>query len=1011
MNGASDLQQKKSIFRTKKGVRIAVFSLVFFLLLFGGSLFFLIKFVFPSHLPEKNPATEENKLPAPLQTQEEMRGVYIASVLNLNFPSKPGLGEEALKAEIDGILEECASVGLNTVYFQVRPTGDALYKSNIFPTSRYLVETEGDPLSFDVFDYFIKGAKNKGIDTVAWVNPYRITNFVSENQTQALASLSENNPAKLHPEWTVFYAGKLYYDPALPEVRDLIASGVEEICRNYDVLGVLFDDYFYPYPVEGEVFHDNASFQKYANGSSKENWRRENVNALVKKCYEVVKSVREELTFGVSPFGIWKNSSTDPKGSDTGGLEAYSSVFCDALAWIQGGYVDYISPQIYWERGDPAADFLTLSRWWSAQVDGTGVKLYISHAAYKAELFALGGEEIVQQIRIARTLMASHGNIQYGFADIKQNTAQIKSLLTRLYADPYREELPETFPDGICFTRPENEAQTTAASHFVLASSDPRYPVYSSSGKIGRTKHGFFSVLMELSVGKNTLELRHKGKTYTLTVIRTDPEKEETPFSIREITPGKEEEVFVLSGTALPVSVLAPKDASVSVFLGDQQFSLTADSENASEETMVLYQGEIPFSAVFAGEEPVFVGTLEYQVRQGEKKIKTSGASCSVLPSSCFVVAEVQEDHTPLKRSPTSSFYEDYTLAAKGMRDRVTACYDGYYRLSCGAFVPKESVSVNTEERKELSVVRNFQWELQDETISLLIDSPSFAPVFIEVKEGQVIVTLHGTALMRSFLPEHQSASLLFSKTSCTYSIPDRATRLCFTLHSEEHLFGYGYSYEEGAVRIWFLLPQALEKGEKPLSGKRIALDAGHGGEDLGALGFLSQMHEKDLNLMIALTLERALERLGAEVEMTRREDETVSLTDRMDFLQENEFDFSISIHHNSVHESRDANLAAGTLGLYWQMTGRSLCQAVESAVQEALFLPDRGIRAQKLALCRGHAFPQMLLETSFICSPTEYEMAMSSDYTEKVSFAICEGILSWYEMQEEIIAKKGDVK
>lgn len=397
-------------------------------------LFSVLIFVEPPAEEESAPSVQEKPIHSSL-SEEEIRGVYIASVSNLNFPSKAGLSEKELKAELDSILSSSKEAGFNTVYFQVRPSSDALYQSSLFPTSRYLVPNEGDPISLDPLFYLVEAAKEYQIKIVAWVNPYRITAKKAESKEAALATLSEANPAKIHPEWSVFYDGRLYWNPALTEVQNLVAAGVSEIVENYAVSGILFDDYFYPYPVEGAEFADQTEYENAKTSLSLADWRRENVNQMVKLSYQAVKAQNSELTFGISPFGIWQNSSSDPKGSNTSGLEAYSALYCDALAWIRDGYVDYVAPQIYWEHGFAAAEFATLCRWWEEQTKGTGVGLVISHAAYKAGDFSLGGIEIAKQIRFAQEEIESCGSIQYGFSDIQKNTAGVFDQIQSVYAD------------------------------------------------------------------------------------------------------------------------------------------------------------------------------------------------------------------------------------------------------------------------------------------------------------------------------------------------------------------------------------------------------------------------------------------------------------------------------------------------------------------------------------------------------------------------------------------------
>ena len=422
------LQKKRFVLRTV--IYVCIFVCLFAFLL-GGAL------LFDSSVYKEEPAepfvdpflkeTVENY-------EDEIRGVYIASVYNLNFPSGREKSAEELKSELDHIIKECESTGFNTIYFQVRPSADALYESQVFPTSRFIVKNEGDKLPMDPLAYLVEKAGEKDIDVVAWVNPYRISSAKFEDKKSALADLSDENPAKKNPDWTLFYDGKLYFDPGVPEVRKLVVEGVKELCSSYKIAGVLYDDYFYPYPVENGVLDDTASYEKSNTTLSVEDWRRQNVNLMVEESYKAVKAVSGEMTFGVSPFGIWKNAVNDPEGSQTSGMEAYSALYCDALAWVKGGYIDYVSPQLYWDRENTVASFEVLADWWNSKLIGSSVKLVISHSAYKAGEFSEGGEEIALQIKEARKHTSSAGSIQYGFEDIQKNSSGVKDALFQVFS-------------------------------------------------------------------------------------------------------------------------------------------------------------------------------------------------------------------------------------------------------------------------------------------------------------------------------------------------------------------------------------------------------------------------------------------------------------------------------------------------------------------------------------------------------------------------------------------------
>ncbi len=1014
-----NLEPKQNRFHTfmatKKGKIIFYSSLGVLLIFVMAAVLFLISYFCdkktpPSTTGEQEPYTQEENLTGgertPVDSGDELRGVYIATTLNINFPSKPGLSEGQLKKELNAIVETSRSTGFDTIYFQVRPSGDALYQSRVFPTSRYLVENEGDSISFDPLSYLISRAAEYDMDVVAWVNPYRITNFTSKTKEAALACLAQTNPARIHPDWTVFYGGKLYYNPALPEVQDLIVSGLEELCSGYDVKGILFDDYFYPYPVNGETFDDADAFSKNGDGKSLGDWRRNNVNEMVKKSFDAIKSIDPELNFGISPFGIWKNASSDPMGSDTRGMEAYSSLYCDALAWIRGGYIDYIAPQIYWERGYSAADFATLTRWWSAQVDGTGVGLCISHAAYKVGEFSEGADEIVQQILYARNYMGSFGNIQYGFADIQNNTAGIRDALKELYNDPYEEDVYVSGVQGVQFARPQNGLRTTTSAQFVSASSDPAYPVYSSFGKVGRTKSGFFSILMPLQKGRNTLTLTQNGKSYSLTLTRMDsPGADKLPsFQIQSFTPTRSEQgVLALSGSDIPVTVTAPAGSMVTASLNGNTVKLSPTIRPTGSGILKeVYIGSLSAPVVEQGSDYVSYGTVTFTCTKDGKKAVATGPSVLVIPENLPVIARVERDYSFLKISPYSSFYEDYTPTTVGMTDRVTGFFDGYYRLSFGGYVSRDDVTIEKGKALSDAALVGIRSEKGDKELSFVLSlGEGSPPLSAKINGEKISLTLYRTHLSMDGQPHLPENNRLFQSIQLSSDERSQTVTLSFSLISRDNYYGFRYCYEQGGILLSFRLPQSLSPGDQPLAGKTVLVDAGHGGKDVGALGFLDGINEEDLNFRVVLSLRDALESLGANVILSRSDDTTVSLYERMDLLTQTSPDLAISIHHNSTAESYDANSTKGTLGLFWSPAGRSLIQSVQQSVCHALHSYDLGSEPQELAVCRNHRFPQALLEVSFICSPAEYQRALRQDYATTVANATVDGILDWYRMQE----------
>lgn len=372
--------------------------------------------------------------------KEGMRGVWIATVYNIDYPSKSTLTTEQLKAEADEILNNVAEMGLNTVFFQVRPSADALYQSDIFPWSRYLTATAGTAPTdgFDPLAYWIEGAHKRGLQLHAWINPYRIT---KEGKTE-FDALPETSPAKQHPEWVVEHDGNFYFNPGLPSVRSLVLDGACEILENYDVDGIHLDDYFYP----GTSFNDTATYERYGSKFDKiEDWRRDNVNALIASLDKKLHEIDPKTSFGVSPSGIWDNKSSNPLGSQTNGFSAYSEIYCDSLEWIKQGTVDYICPQIYWSIGYSVADFSVLLDWWQNAVSKSDVALYIGMGAYRMAEASPGTTwhgtaELNRQLALIDESIDVQGEVYYNYSSLMQVTGAF-DLMKEHYAAEEKEEI------------------------------------------------------------------------------------------------------------------------------------------------------------------------------------------------------------------------------------------------------------------------------------------------------------------------------------------------------------------------------------------------------------------------------------------------------------------------------------------------------------------------------------------------------------------------------------------
>ncbi|MCX5197766.1 family 10 glycosylhydrolase [Streptomyces sp. NBC_00249] len=311
----------------------------------------------------------------------EFRGMWIASVENVDWPSESGLSAAEQRAELIALLDAARERRLNAVMLQVRPAADALWPSPKEPWSQWLTGVQGRDPGWDPLGTAVTEAHRRGLELHAWFNPYRVANHTR------LDRLAASHPARRNPGWTVAYGGKLYYNPGLPQVRAFVQEAMLDAVSRYPVDGVHWDDYFYPYPVSGQRFDDDDAFERYGSGfASRADWRRDNIDTLVREMSAAVKRIRPAARFGVSPFAVWRGDDVDPLGSPTrAGVATYDDLYADTRKWVVERWLDYIAPQAYWHIGHPTADYAKIVPWWAKTVKGTGVGLYVGEALYRCD--------------------------------------------------------------------------------------------------------------------------------------------------------------------------------------------------------------------------------------------------------------------------------------------------------------------------------------------------------------------------------------------------------------------------------------------------------------------------------------------------------------------------------------------------------------------------------------------------------------------------------------------------
>ena len=374
-----------------------------------------------------------------LHAEVSFRGAWIATVANIDWPSAEAVGNTGKQqAEMIFLLDSLESIGINAIIFQVRPTADALYYSELEPVSHWLTGSQGswgEQTPWDPLDWTIEEAHKRGMEVHVWLNPYRVN--LAKTDTSVICA---EHIFRRHPEWFWCYAKQWYFDPGLDVTREWICTIVQDIVQNYDIQAIHMDDYFYPYPVGKQELPDSLTFAAHPRGFENiRDWRRTNVNMAIQDISRTIKECKPEVEFGISPFGVWRNASVDSTGSaTTAGITNYDDLYADIRLWIREGWIDYVLPQLYWEIGKKAADYEVLAHWWANEVRGTNCKLYIGMAPYRLEGASAKspwgqGNEIKRQMELNRSIPEITGECFYSTRPLLRNPRHVCDSIRAFY--------------------------------------------------------------------------------------------------------------------------------------------------------------------------------------------------------------------------------------------------------------------------------------------------------------------------------------------------------------------------------------------------------------------------------------------------------------------------------------------------------------------------------------------------------------------------------------------------
>ncbi len=886
-------------------------------------------------------------IPSPVTASElELKGVWVSTVYNLDYPSRSGLTAEQLKQEADDIIENAASMGFNAVFFQARPCADSFFPSDIFPWSAFLSGSQGQAPDggFDPLGYFTEKCHERGLELHCWLNPYRITRKAAESKEEAISSLSPDHPAVKHPELTVFHSdGCLYFDPGIPEGRALILSGIEEVIEKYPVDGIHFDDYFYP----SSDFEDEATYLAYGQGfPSAEDFRRGAVTSFVSSVHDAIQKSGRDISFGISPFGIWANSDQNPEGSDTVGNQSYYSHYADSLTWVKEELIDYIAPQLYWSVGNREGEFGTLLEWWLKATEDTKVKLYIGQAAYRmleADISSpwYGTGELAKQLELMEEGGAD-GTIMFRYSSIMKHRPLYWFIKSAFSPE-------ETSEKAQVFAVATGHAKyTTDESVYIGGTADSSSPLY-INGEEQPITEGFFGKLCPLKKGLNTIWVENGSRSEKLEIYRLS-QRVSNPDALTSPMPQKDS--YLPEKAVDIIGVSAPKGAKVLAFTSAYHTELFDNGSGffVSNAPKDDFEGHVLYSCEKNG-------LVSLKISRGGR-VNASPRSASVTSDRCDIY------YTSDKSDGAAGFL------TKGMTFDVEDWRNGMAYNSLIGYVSCEDISLDFENTAPVPSLTDIS--VRGNQIIFSCGNGSSASAAME-----------GGALRLTF-PKAEKGFLFESSIFNSVTIEEKEGGLSYVLTPSSPLSGYAVFAADDRI----ILDLSPSSNETPL----VVIDPGHGGSASGALGLQIGLCEKEINLQSALILKEQLEALGIEVLLTREEDRDISLKERLDYVYDVVPDLFISIHSNSAAENVDGNLTSGTEIYIRDGLSRDVSEKISARLASAgtsCVIRD----GSRLYMCRNTLCPSLLLENGYMINPGDMAALTDSSRLSQYYANVAQGI------------------
>lgn len=909
----------------------------------------------------------------------EPRGLFVTVMDNRDFPSSSQVTEVYLRAQIDRITQTAAKNGFNTLYLETILLGEAIYPSKLLPHSRFLSQTQ----DFDPLSYWIVSAKEQGLEVVAVANLF----WVKRPKDGAL---SKESIAGANPSCTLSGAdGSVYLNPADTQVQKLAVKAVAELLGNYDLSGVLLESYCLP---------DGLSSDPEAAASG--------LTKILKDLQALDISAKKSI--GIS---IGHSSSAFANGTKPDAV--------DPEVWIVQSLADYLLIDSGLTAQDGYGQELA---YWLSLAQASGTRIYSYNDGERLLSPASGSYygdtmELSWQLYLNQQLGVD-GCVVGGAQAILSNFFDLSEQLLQVFTDTSDNRFSDglEIPSQLSFTRPSDDLTTAYQRYYLMGTSNPDRPVYLNGEKIAtQGRKGTFGVLVELEVGENTFTITQEAASdgsapaasETIVLTREESSISTEPIPITNFVKSTlypTSSTGIRAGESYTLRCTAPSGGEVSASVGGVTVSLTQVAA-ASDGVPALYKGTLTLPVGDApADETVNLGTVTYT-------LKYNGViSTAVSAGGLYLVGE-KADLTVTLTSHIGGVLKDpevegdyLTTLKLGSTDYVEEDTGTHFLLRSGGYLPKSLATINEGKDSIENTVSQVEYTAEKRGETFIFRGTALPPFHASMDDEKLTVTFFNTYGIdpADFADSCFGEDSLFSGVTVTQE--DSAVTLTFAYRASEGLWGYSLEYDGTDTLLYCKRPPVRsEEYARPLTGVVVVLDAGHGGEDPGALGSAGTTGptESQLNLATAEATRKRLEQLGATVYMTRSDDSRLSYEERMDPPQELRADFYLSFHHNSTGETTDSGKVSGVIIYYHEDISAALADNLAGSISAALGRKNNGSAQDYYRVTRMTFAPSVLMELGFLSNPLEYEQLCDGLNLWKTADAISKAILQSIPRQE----------